>query len=243
TCLAMSLARAMNWSLLADGAVSQRISTIAATFAALSTNTPIRPSAVSLPSRLACILANLLRRISIAFSASPFASTRACLQSPIGRSVRSRSCLTIWGVIGVLMLSPVLVFPVYGLVVGKPRVGVCAFPRVIGHNRNRETGNCLTDRRRRGRVRFDRLGLLTGRLLAGLVYLLLLGWQGSPAFQTRIGQLAQDDLDRADAVVVAGDRQIDRVRVAVGVDQGDGGDAHPLGFLDRDVLPVRADDH
>ena len=45
-----------------------------------------------------------------------------------------------------------------------------------------------------------------------------------PARQNRIGQVMQDQLDRADAVVVAGDRQIDIIRIRVGIDQGHRGD-------------------
>src|SRR5205085_5912529 len=51
-----------------------------------------------------------------------------------------------------------------------------------------------------------------------------------------VGHLAQDQLDGADAVVVAGDRQVHRVRVAVGVDQRQRGHAHALRLLDGDVL-------
>src|SRR3990172_3279821 len=40
-----------------------------------------------------------------------------------------------------------------------------------------------------------------------------------PAFDNRVGQVPNDQLDRPNAIVIAGNWQIDRVRVAVGVDQ------------------------
>src|SRR5205807_1366801 len=65
---------------------------------------------------------------------------------------------------------------------------------------------------------------------------------GRPTFADAVGQFHQDHFDGPNAVVVAGNRQIDRIGVAVGVDQRDGGDTHALGFLDGDVLAVRIDD-
>ncbi len=58
----------------------------------------------------------------------------------------------------------------------------------------------------------------------------------------RVGQHLHDQLDRAHAVVVARDRQIDQVRIAVGVDQRDRGDAQLLGFADRVLFLLRIDD-
>ena len=103
--LARSRAKAMNWSLLADGALSHRTSTMAATRAALSKWTPMRPSAVSLPSRFACILLCWLRSHSMALSMSPPLCSSAFLHSPIGMSVRSRSCLTCCGVTAAMSVS------------------------------------------------------------------------------------------------------------------------------------------
>ena len=77
---------------------------MAATFAALSKNTPTRPSAVSLPSRFTPIFEFCFCNHSIAFSMSPADSSRACLHSPIGWSVRSRSVFTICGVTAAISL-------------------------------------------------------------------------------------------------------------------------------------------
>ena len=45
--------------------------------------------------------------------------------------------------------------------------------------------------------------------------------------------MRKDDFDRTDTVVVTRDRQIDKIRIAVGVDQSDRGDAQSAGFHDR----------
>ena len=66
---------------------------------------------------------------------------------------------------------------------------------------------------------------------------------GGLARQHGVGQQLHDQLDRADAVVVAGDRQIHLVRIAVGVDQGDGGDAQLPGLADGVLLLAGIDDH
>src|SRR5690348_6644789 len=63
---------------------------------------------------------------------------------------------------------------------------------------------------------------LTNLLIAAIRLLTLdFGSRVGLAFQDRIGQLLHDQLDRANAVVIARDRQIHRIRIAVGVDQSD----------------------
>src|SRR5206468_1366917 len=52
----------------------------------------------------------------------------------------------------------------------------------------------------------------------------------------------RDELDRADGVVVARDDEVDLVRVAVGVGDGDEGHAQLARFAHRDLLLVRVDD-
>jgi hypothetical protein len=64
----------------------------------------------------------------------------------------------------------------------------------------------------------------------------------APAFEDGVGQLGQHQLDRANAVVVAGNRQVHRIGIAIGVDEGHGGDAHALGFLHCDVFALRVHD-
>ena len=53
---------------------------------------------------------------------------------------------------------------------------------------------------------------------------------------------AEDDLAGTDCVVVARDHVVDRVRVAVGVDQRDDRDAQAVGLLDGDLFGVDVDD-
>ena len=55
---------------------------------------------------------------------------------------------------------------------------------------------------------------------AGPAFALLLPRGGAlRADEHGFGQVPHDQLDRADAVVVAGNRQIDQIRIAVGIDQ------------------------
>ena len=65
----------------------------------------------------------------------------------------------------------------------------------------------------------------------------------APSDVVGLGQVPHDQLDRADAVVVAGNRQIDQVGIAIGVDQRYGRHAQRAGLLDRVLLLVRIDDH
>ncbi len=48
-----------------------------------------------------------------------------------------------------------------------------------------------------------------------------------------VGKVLHDQLDAADPVVVAGNRQIDVARITVGIDQGNGRNPQSLGFFDR----------
>src|SRR5438067_7227467 len=56
-----------------------------------------------------------------------------------------------------------------------------------------------------------------------------------------IRDLAAEQPDGADGVVVAGDHVVDALGVAIGVDQRDDGDAEPGRFVDGDVLLLRVD--
>jgi hypothetical protein len=81
----------MNLSALATKSVSQLTSIITPTLP--STLAATRPSAVERPSRLVAPFRPLMRMISIAFSASPLASSRAFLTSIMPAPVRSRRAL------------------------------------------------------------------------------------------------------------------------------------------------------
>ena len=69
---------------------------------------------------------------------------------------------------------------------------------------------------------------------------ILLGGQRA-AFDHRVGDLAGEQADGAQRVVVARDHPIHFVGIAVGVDDRDHRDAQPPGFLHRDGFLVRID--
>ena len=78
------------------------------------------------------------------------------------------------------------------------------------------------------------LGLLPGALLLGAEDRLALGHD--------VADRARDHCAGADRVIVAGDHEVDPVRVAVRVDQPDDRDAQPLGLAHRDDLGLEVDD-
>ena len=63
------------------------------------------------------------------------------------------------------------------------------------------------------------------------------------AFQDGISKAGSYQLNRSDRIVVAGNRQVDDVGVAVGVDQGQGGDPHLAGLVDRVLLLLGIEEH
>jgi hypothetical protein len=58
------------------------------------------------------------------------------------------------------------------------------------------------------------------------------------AFDDRIGHLCGEQTHRAKRVIVSGHDVVDAVRVAVGVDYGDSGDAKFVSFVDSDLFFV-----
>ena len=64
---------------------------------------------------------------------------------------------------------------------------------------------------------------------------------GAP-FDDRVGDLGDHQFHGPDGVVVAGDRIIDHIRIAVGVDHGDDRNLQLAGFLDGDLFFLRIDD-
>jgi hypothetical protein len=58
-------------------------------------------------------------------------------------------------------------------------------------------------------------------------------------FQNGVGQILHDQLDGTHAVVVAGDRQVNGVRVAVGIEQRNDLYTQLAGFLHGDLLAQR----
>src|SRR6185503_13332030 len=80
-------------------------------------------------------------------------------------------------------------------------------------------------------ARGARLGLDAGLLLGLLARALLLLAEDAVALADHVAERARDHRAGADRVVVAGDHEVDPVRVAVRVDEPDDRDPQPLRFL------------
>src|SRR3989304_2086763 len=129
------------------------------------------------------------RRTSLAFSRSPLASSRACLQSRMPAPVSSRSSLTASGEIGT------------GKPPGLARLGSLDFggwlflADRLGFIRGGYIARLLV------RADFDAFSLQFG----------LLGvFTGGEAIQDGVGDPARDELDGTDGVIVGGDGVIDK---------------------------------
>ena len=259
----------MKCSLLATGALSQRMSISAPTPGSISEKTAIRPVEVERPACFSWTFLPRIRSPSIAFSMSPLASVRACLQSIMGRPVFSRSSFTAEAVISAMetiSLSQVGPFcrkgrmcdgpakiqsspAIWGTIVLPGRKDLLAAkqggPSLRVPPRSCQQALEWWDSQARPTLRLpDKLAhvdaaaatasaggsgrrlLALGPLLLRLAGLVLAGNHG-------VGQELHDQLDRANAVVIARNGQIDLVRIAIGVDQGDGRHAQLAGFLDR----------
>jgi hypothetical protein len=84
------------------------------------------------------------------------------------------------------------------------------------------------------------LALLRGGHALARRHQLLLETAG--ALEVGVGEARGEEADRADGVLVAGDREVDELGVAVGVDDGDHRDAELVGLGDGDRLLLRIDD-
>ena len=86
----------------------------------------------------------------------------------------------------------------------------------------------------RRRLRFG----IGGNLAGGEV---VFGGEGA-AFDDGFGDFAGEEANGAQCVVIAGDDPVDFIGIAIGIDDGDDGDAEAAGFLDGDGFFVRIDD-
>src|SRR5262245_55024215 len=204
-----------------------------------------RPLAVVRPARLPTSLAPLMRRNSTALSKSPAASSSAFLQSIIPAPVSSRSFLTSAAVKFDIVLSRSVraaraATPRAGN--GSPQSGWAATARGAAAGPR----SALGGRRGLG-LALEQLALPLGeRFVTGdrARLRLLLGGAGAQrlarAGDQPVGHCVGDDpgqqRGRPDRVVVARDREVDLVRVAVRVEHGDHGDVQLAGLVDRDVL-------
>ena len=215
------------------------------------------PSAAPRSPRLAAFAWPFTRRISTALSTSPSASSSAALQSIIPAPVRSRSAFTSLAEIARAHLSVSSVGvegAALAVAAGARRAGLGAGCRCGGRARARPgsrpprpRGRAPAPRPRgapaprpragpapRPRVRAfssasRRASSSSARKLAG-------------ALGHHVADRLDDQLARADRVVVARDHVVDRVRVAVGVDQPDHRDLQPLGLAHADLLGLEVDD-
>ena len=156
---------------------------------------------------------------------SPLASTSADLQSIIPAPVSSRSLRTTSAVMLLMIPSSIQLTGGDVSAVVKSPGGRLAAPRGGDVSPGRLGPGNVRPSARRGPVR-DRRAPGGGpaarrRRRLGLGQLRL---AQAAAGEHRVGDLAREQPDRAQGVVVARDQQVDLVRVAVGVDDADDGD-------------------
>ncbi len=152
----------------------------------------------------------------MAFSSSPLASVNARLQSIKGRPVFSRNARTAAALISPMSRSP------QGCAVCVVNSGMTTRPlrwRPLPASHSPHRRRCW---------------------LAGFGFvsrfLFRLDRRIGPARNDGVRQHLQHELNRANAVVVAGNRQIHIVRIAIGIDQGDRRQPQPARFTDRVLL-------
>ncbi len=114
--LATSLTNSTNLSFLATKSVSELISSTTPILFAESTTETTIPSAAILPDFFAAAASPFSLRISIAFSISPLASTKAFLQSIIPQAVLSRRTFTSLAVKFIFIPPKILYYKGYYLI-------------------------------------------------------------------------------------------------------------------------------
>src|SRR5437016_5650771 len=204
---AASSQKARKVSFFATKSVSQLISTSTPTREPGRTCWAMTPSLASRPAFLAAVATPFLRRMSTAAGKSPFASTSAFLQSIKPALVISRSFPT-----AVAVISAIL---------GRRR----------GCGRSRGGGS-------RGCFAFDcngRRSVRSGGFLS-LFPSRVFGFVFGPRLGNDLRDDAQNQPDGPDRVVIARNRVIHQIRIAVGVHDGDDGNFQPAAFRDGVVL-------
>src|SRR5882724_5659211 len=216
---AVSSQKARKVSFLATKSVSQLISTSTPTREPARICWAMTPSFASRPAFLAAVATPFLRRMSTAAGKSPFASTSAFLQSIKPALVISRSLPTAAAVISAIL--------------GGRRD--CGRRRGCGRSRD-------------GRIPGGRAFGCNGRssLRGGGFLSLFLSRVFGFVFGPRLGNGLRDDAqnqpDGTDRVVVARNRVIHQIRIAIGVHDGDDGNFQPAAFRHRVVLALDVHD-
>src|SRR4051794_41070545 len=257
-CATMSLASCRNSSFFATKSVSQLSSTMAPSAAVTSPALAVR----SAP-RFWTFAAYFTRKISVALSKSPSASSSARLASIIPAPVESRSFFTSAAATAISFFSRRRTSS-YGS--GPDRQdGPSGLGRSVtlgrrlssrgGRFRGRSGfgSGCgvsgrsrLRSRRCRVAATLQQVALPVGERLIGSEargLRLLIARRRTGTGQQALGDGVRDDAgergDRPDGVVVARDRVVDLIRVTVGVEDRDDRDAELACLRDRDVLLLR----
>src|SRR3954451_2187146 len=198
------------------------------------------PSLVDRPAFLVADASPRLRRIVVASSMLPFDSVSAALHSIIPAPVASRSFFTMSAVIA-MQLS---------------RIPVIAFSRDYQALYTRTPASDPAGARRAsallnrgGRRRLFRAHLSGGAAAPGALVAFVLfglfrlgGLTDAAAGHDRIGNARGEEPDGAQRVVVAGDDEVDFVRIAVRVDDADDRNLQLAGLVDGNLFLARVDD-
>src|SRR6185295_18222879 len=78
--------------------------------------------------------------------------------------------------------------------------------------------------------------------IALALFLFLTDGRFTTRLDDRVGDRLRDQLDRANRVVVAGDRNRDEIRIGIRVDDGNDRDVELIAFVHADALLLRIDD-
>src|SRR5216117_1015366 len=262
-----SFASCRNSGVLATKSVSQFTSTSTPTRPLWCTYASINPSDASRPARLSALAAPCLRSRSMACSSSPPVAASARLQSIIPAPVRARSSATSFA--GISFTVATLLTPHNNAALapcGSEGGGWWCHGGSPGWSAVAPAARFRRRRCRRGRLLRlepggDRLGLrpplAPRRLLLPLAFRLglharlrrirhRLAFLGDlaqrhlvPRLGDHVGDRGGDQRDRADRIVVAGDRNSDEVRVGVGVHDRHDRNAQLVRLSDRDPLLLR----
>src|SRR5258706_654649 len=175
------------------------------------------------PAFLAAAARPFLRSASTAFSILPFVSLRAFLQSIIPAPVRSRSSLTIWAVISMTryLLANRSCRRVFGMRTDKRKGQLDARSTDLflrAGRREPDGARCDPESGRRA----ARGILVVGRdrqTVLRLDHHLFFHLAG--AGEIGVGDARSEQPDGTDGVVVARDREVDQLGIAVRIDDGD----------------------
>src|SRR5437763_8133952 len=254
-CIAMSFTSAWNFSFLAVKSVSQLTSTSTPIFPPRWMYDPTAPSVALRPAFLPAVARPFWRSQSVAFSMSPPVSSSAFLQSIIPAPVFSRSSLTIADVTSAKFLLLRLFFGW-----GRGRLFTSRSQRRLAlDDRTRRSLFSLGPRRPLLAAHSAPRSAATAALVApaaplgrrvAILDLLALGLLRLArvvrlvprlALDGRVRDLAAEETNAPNCVVISGDYVLDPFRIAVRVDESDDRDPEPRRLVNGDVLLLGID--